>query len=140
MQQLPLAAFHKSRSYKDGLQYSCRDCRRKLRRASHARNPNLARGRQRRSNLTRYGLTVESYDSLFERQGGLCAICRRPERAVMPSGDTKRRLAVDHCHTTGQVRALLCLACNTTLGKFEDDPDRLERAAEYLRSHQMVAA
>ena len=69
--------------------------------------------------------TLEDYDRLFAEQGGVCAICDKPE----PS----RRLATDHDHSTGAVRGLLCMRCNLTIGKFNDDAARFERFAEYLR-------
>ncbi len=73
----------------------------------------------------KYGLTLEQYEQLLEKQEGLCAICQR-ERS------TKRHLAVDHCHTTGKIRGLLCSTCNTALGKFRDSQILLHRAADYL--------
>lgn len=60
-------------------------------------------------------------------QGGVCAICEQPE--------PKKRLAVDHDHTTGAVRALLCSKCNVALGLMSDDPARLRVAAHYLETH-----
>ena len=76
-----------------------------------------------------YGLTVEQYEALVSAQGGLCAICA--------SDGGGRRLAVDHCHATGKVRGLLCLNCNTALGKLGDSPSRLREAAAYLeKSYQ----
>jgi hypothetical protein len=76
----------------------------------------------------KYKITVAQYDAMLDQQGGKCAICR---------GDctSGRRLAVDHCHTTGRVRALLCYVCNTSIGKFEESPERFRRAAEYLEMH-----
>lgn len=57
-------------------------------------------------------------------QEGLCAICRQPSDG--------RRLDIDHDHKTDRVRGLLCRKCNLSIGKFEDDPNMLRRAAEYL--------
>jgi hypothetical protein len=81
----------------------------------------------------RYGITAEEADAMFERQGGLCAICR--------AAPAKH---VDHDHATGAVRALLCFNCNGGLGQFKDDPDLLKAAADYVRFHtisqQVIAA
>lgn len=75
-----------------------------------------------------YGLTVEEYENMLERQGGVCAICGSGEW-----GGTKHRVPhVDHDHETGKVRGLLCGDCNFGLGKFKDDPDRLRAAISYL--------
>lgn len=74
---------------------------------------------------TKYKIGIDEYKALLERQGGLCAICKRP-----PVGN--RRLAVDHCHRTGHVRALLCINCNLGLGNFQDSAELLMLAAKYL--------
>lgn len=79
--------------------------------------------------LKRYGITMEQYDEMYEAQGGKCSICRE----VCISG---RKLAVDHCHITGENRSLLCLNCNQGLGKFKDNPELLRAALRYLRKHQ----
>ena len=76
--------------------------------------------------LKRYGLTPDQYDALLESQNGRCAICYEPP-------DKRTNLAVDHCHSTGHVRMLLCWVCNTAIGKMGDDPALLERAAALLR-------
>ena len=76
----------------------------------------------------KYKITSEDYDLLLEEQGGLCAICRGAEPKT-PHGFWH----VDHCHTRGDVRGLLCSSCNTGIGHFFDQPDVLIRAAEYLR-------
>jgi hypothetical protein len=72
-------------------------------------------------------MTLDDYDAMLAAQSGGCAICGTP-----PSVDG-RALAVDHCHATGLVRGLLCRACNQGLGIFADDPQRLRKAANYLR-------
>ena len=71
----------------------------------------------------KYGLTLEALDKLFFDQKGLCAICKK----------SNKRLTVDHCHTTGKVRGLLCDSCNGALGRLGDDIEGLERAIQYLK-------
>jgi hypothetical protein len=79
---------------------------------------------QRWSHIRRtYGLSLEQFDALFVRQGGVCAICRR-----RPKG----HLCVDHCHLTGKVRGLLCRGCNMVLGLYRDDPRLMRGATAYL--------
>ena len=79
----------------------------------------------RRVMFKRYGITSDQLDSLLMKQNHVCAICF--------GKDAKKRLAVDHCHTTGPVRSLLCGECNMGLGKFKDSSNILFRAAEYLK-------
>ena len=74
--------------------------------------------------LSRYGLTPEDYHVMFEAQDGVCAICG--------TSPDERPLNIDHDHETGQVRGLLCGRCNTGLGHFGDDVDRLRSAISYL--------
>lgn len=81
-----------------------------------------------RSKLKRkYGLTEAGYETMLRGQNGVCAIC---------AGTQKQRLSVDHCHTTGRVRALLCKKCNSGLGLFRDEVAILEQALTYLKGHQ----
>jgi hypothetical protein len=93
----------------------------------------LLRGRERRveterkSRLAKLGVTIEEYDRLLARQGGVCAICRRDR-----PGKAKRMLAVDHCHRTGRVRGLLCMRCNTTLSAIGDSVSGIQRFIDYL--------
>lgn len=83
----------------------------------------------RRNHYSRsYGISLEQYDALFAAQKGACAICAKPPGA--------RRLAVDHCHTTKAIRGLLCVQCNTAIGKLNDDPELLRRAIAYLFFYQ----
>jgi len=76
-----------------------------------------------------FGITVEEYDKLFEQQGGLCAICGKPEIARNQYGI--RSLAVDHNHKTGEIRGLLCSYCNMKLGILEN-VEFVVKAVKYL--------
>ena len=76
-----------------------------------------------------YNISLSDYDKLYELQGGVCAMCFLPQ--VDPR---KTRLCVDHCHTTGVVRGLLCSNCNVAIGLLKDDERLLQRGIEYLRS------
>jgi len=79
--------------------------------------------------LALYGITKEQYFEMYEKQEGKCAICEEVPK-------TKRLLHVDHCHSTGNVRGLLCSLCNTALGSFRDNTALLTRAIEYLGRNQ----
>jgi len=68
---------------------------------------------------------MQDYEDMFVRQGGVCALCYEP-------CETGKRLAVDHDHTTGRIRSLLCSGCNTGLGKFRESQELLRNAADYL--------
>lgn len=78
-----------------------------------------------RGRLKKYGLTIAQYHQLHEQQSGRCRICDR----ALSDG-----VHIDHDHATLVVRGLLCPKCNIGLGHFEDDPQRLRRAAAYLKS------
>src|SRR5262245_42938009 len=94
----------------------------RARAARHARKCNND-PRLRSFELKRYGVTLAEYDALLEKQGGLCAICRK---------HSKRRLCIDHCHLTGTVRGLLCDSCNLGLGSLKEDQASLVAALAYL--------
>lgn len=82
---------------------------------------------------SKFGITLSEYAELAAEQGNRCAICKRPETETR-LGRVKA-LSVDHDHATGKVRALLCVHCNTGLGKFRDDPDLLIEASNYIKHH-----
>lgn len=77
-----------------------------------------------------YGITIEEYEARLAAQKGVCAICKRPPSAF------KKRFSVDHNHSTGKIRALLCSPCNTGIGLFQDNPALCVKAARYLRKYQ----
>lgn len=80
-----------------------------------------------------FGITLEEYVRMFERQNGVCAICKKPETEVRRG--KLQTLSVDHCHTTNRVRALLCGYCNRAIGYMSDSPNRLRAAADYVEDH-----
>lgn len=80
----------------------------------------------------KFGLTTDQYESVLVKQGGLCAICQKPEKIIDPRTGSLRRLAVDHCHKTGTLRGLLCTSCNHGIGKLCDDSTIIRRAADYI--------
>lgn len=82
-----------------------------------------------------YGVTIGDFDRMAHEQDYCCSICGARESAVDKFG-LPRRLAVDHCHNTGKVRALLCTNCNKSLGGFKDNPQLLRIAADYLDRHR----
>jgi hypothetical protein len=77
-----------------------------------------------------FGITVEQYYALYQEQGGVCAICRQPEKDKR--NDVVKWLAIDHCHDRNFVRGLLCAACNLSIGRMGEDPGRLRAAADYI--------
>lgn len=81
-----------------------------------------------------YGISLEQYTDLWNKQKGLCAICKLPETTEDHRTKTVRKLAVDHCHVTKKVRGLLCTPCNRALGMLKDDPKLVARALRYLRA------
>ena len=88
--------------------------------------------RKRAANIKyRYGMSLEEYEAMLQRQGGVCAICYEKCASGKP-------LSVDHCHATGALRGLLCSHCNHGLGKFKDDVELLDRASCYLQATPFI--
>lgn len=98
------------------------------RREHHRANPIKHRDTMLRNN---YGITIDDYRRMYAEQNGNCAICGKhcPDHG-------KSGLVVDHCHTNGNVRKLLCAFCNKALGLFFDDTELLDKAKDYLNKHR----
>lgn len=133
-QDLPLSEFHACTRNKDGKQGWCKSCRKK-----HKSDERKQYHRDRYHNDTdgyrnyyytrTYKISLEDYNELMMKQGGVCAICGH----VCKTG---RKLSVDHCHTTGRVRGLLCGECNNGIGKLKDSIPLLEKAIRYLKANE----
>ena len=126
----PLDEFPDRKRMKDGKNTYCRPCCTARRTAWRKANPEKETEHSRRYQLKRnYGMTLEQWDEMFEAQGGCCAVCGTDE----PGG--KGTFHVDHCHDSGEVRALLCNGCNVALGMMDDDPERIRALADYAEAH-----
>lgn len=92
------------------------------------------RDRIRAKNLSRYNITPAIYDSMFDEQNGCCAICSRAGHRLGLGGEANRHnvLCVDHDHSTGAVRGLLCMRCNRAIGMLGDSHEVLKSAISYL--------
>lgn len=96
-----------------------------------ARNPEKIKALAARKRLRKYGLTVESYNALIDRQLGRCAICHAEIAQIDPA-----LIHVDHCHNTSRVRGVLCVCCNSLLGFAKESTATLQRAITYLEGNQ----
>ena len=90
-------------------------------------NPDSEKNKRWRDLKLSHSFTITEYNSLFALQAGCCAICKRHASGF------KYALSVDHNHTTGMVRGLLCPSCNQGIAFFIDSPKRLQDAATYLQ-------
>lgn len=151
LEVLPLTSFHRKGEgkSKDGLQPKCKDCVRAYqveylkKNRERKRAYDKQRFKDHRERLlwqkreTKWGLTIEQYGEMVERQGGACAICGRPFAELTGAKNTPH---VDHCHSSGVIRGILCQNCNVGLGQFKDSPDILAAAAAYLTVAALEAA
>ena len=102
--------YSKDKRRGDGLQVECKACSKE------------------RKLLDRYGINYQDYLRMLDEQNDCCAICD----IHIDNYSQYRHFHVDHCHTTGAVRGLLCFSCNTAIGLLGDDPEKTDRATKYL--------
>jgi len=149
----PFSGFYRAAGMRDGYRNDCKSCNLAAKHERHAANPGPARERalrwkrdnperyqrrqkaykdsgrkrvaDRKSHLKRtFGLNEADYDRILAQQGGGCAICGR-----LPGS---RNLHIDHDHESGEVRGLLCFACNVAIGHLRDDPMIASKLIGYL--------
>lgn len=119
----------------------CRKCKNRMRQLRRQKGwkrgipkKKLSYEQQHDRNLKRkFNISREQYLQMVEAQNNLCKICGNPETTLSKGKDKIIALAVDHCHTTGEVRGLLCNSCNAALGNFKDRSDLLQAAINYLK-------
>ena len=117
------------------LGWRCRECRRDKAREWRKSRPDYEKQRyqidsikkRERHLIKKYGKTLDDYNNMLASQNDCCAICKKNN-----AGGRSKKFNVDHCHTTGKVRGLLCVNCNRMLGHALDNPEVLKAGAEYL--------
>lgn len=119
--------FYKDKSKSDGFKSCCKECGKLLVYSWRARKgPEKMRDYRL---MSTYGIGIKEYNQMFVKQNGCCDICGKHQ------SELKRGFAVDHCHNTGKVRALLCHKCNTGIGNFEENIETLKEAICYIMRH-----
>jgi hypothetical protein len=118
--------FSMSNTLKGTRRKECRACRSAYKKAYALAHPEKHRIKARNGLIKGYGILPEDYNRMFEEQEGKCAICG------LHQSNFNRSLAIDHCHTTGKVRMLLCTNCNSLLGMAKESRDILKKAEAYL--------
>ena len=111
----------------------CKQCAKELQK-KHIKNwskknkERLAKYYRKYNLENRYNLTLEQWQQMYDKQNGCCAICEQPE--------VNRGLSVDHKHSDGKVRALLCNKCNHLVGIIESGFWGLEdKVNDYIERH-----
>lgn len=137
----PLTEFHKNKRTSSGYQYKCKLCVKDYdaRRYEDPEHKEKIKTRARdwtRANKDKvadncrkwlHGVSGEQYRQVFDSQAGRCGICNKHQ------DELPKRLAWDHCHTSGKGRGLLCSKCNMALGQLGDSIEGVERALAYLK-------
>ena len=117
--------------------HCCRKCRNEARTRIYDKNPEDTQKYKKYYYVgnERIKVLITDYNRMHEEQGGVCAICKRPETCIHANKKAIKRLAIDHCHKTMKIRGLLCQMCNQSIGAMEDSTQRLQQAIDYLNKH-----
>jgi hypothetical protein len=129
-------AFFKNTNSVAGLSSGCKTCLGAQHKAwydVHSKDP-MVKARQRNWQMLHYyGIDQKEFDRMLAEQGGKCKICKDANPGT-------KGWALDHNHTTKEVRGILCQACNKLLGFAKDNPAVLREAANYLDKSVAMAA
>ena len=119
--------------------YQCKECYSKWKKEYYQR-PHVKEKEykhlMRRFFKKEYGITLEQYQEMLLKQNGKCKLCLKEQDFKDYRSARRINLSVDHCHTTGKVRGLLCIKCNQGLGAFNDDIELIKKAMEYILSNK----
>ena len=127
----PLFEFYKDAIRKDGLRGPCKTCDIKKSRLYRKNFPEKSKNQVKSSKLKiKYGIDLPEFKQMKDTQNNKCAICKS-------EFINSKYTCVDHNHTTGKIRAILCHNCNTGLGHFKENTDSLKSAVEYLKKYNL---
>ena len=154
-----LSQFHKDKSKDGGLRYQCKECANEVKKAWYAANFEKVCAKSKAWNATNpekksanhkawsaanpekvkeyqlkrnFGISLADYNQMFANQSGCCAICKCHQT------EFKKKLSVDHSHSTGEIRGLLCHCCNTGIGHLSESDSNLEAASRYLNQDSTI--
>lgn len=153
-QEKPLDSDHftKDKHDKSGFTYRCKICRGKAHKEWSLKNPEKVKALNEKNKDVRkayyarpeikmkyrkkaiehaFKIKYEQYEEMLEEQNNVCAICKKPETCTKLNF-----LSVDHDHSTGKIRGLLCRACNHGIGNFLDSVENLTEAIHYLNKNK----
>ena len=119
-----LELFELSKASRYGRRNRCKECKSILQNTLNSSTERKVKLREY-NNLRRYGITPDDYALMYINQNGKCAICKSHHDV----------LCIDHCHTSGKVRGLLCHPCNKGLGHFKDNEASLQEALIYIQGN-----
>lgn len=145
--------FHKYDKKKNGFTSQCKACRNETRKQNYWKDPEASKKRRadyikflketdpnklfisnRNSKLKKaYGIDVSQYQKMLESQCFKCAVCNKEHIEA-----EKKRLVVDHCHTTNKIRGLLCNNCNTALGLLQENLDTINNLKNYILTYKQI--
>lgn len=126
--EYPLTNYHRRKMVKSGYDSWCKGCKKIYRHVYFLQNRDKEVRRSRIKAWKNIGvdITYTVFEDLAQQQNQCCAICNR----------ITSKLNVDHNHTTGKIRKLLCGSCNRGLGLLQEDVSILQNAIDYLKAHQ----
>ena len=134
-QEKLVVKFHKNKQQKDGLHVYCADCHNWLQKNLWPRDKKRVKEYKKKYMKSggigeksardwqyrhKYNITLADYDNLFAQQDGLCAICGKHQ------DELPRRLSVEHCHSSNQIRGLTCQNCNNKIAWYEQYKDKID--------------